>query len=248
LALILALLTPNPSRAEDPCPPAHNPVLALPHAKQTMAATERLEIVALGSSSTFGWMATSPAKAYPAQLQGDLTALLPRVHVTVLNRGISGQDAAEEVARLEPDAIASKPSIVIWQVGANGALRNSDPAVFKHLVDSGVQRLKAAGIDVVLMDNQRSPLIQHAPEHALIDATLAGIAKEQNVALFSRGALMDEWQRNGAPYARFVSSDSLHHNDDGYRCLAAALAGSLADGLGRADPGESHAAAADQSK
>ena len=157
--------------------------------------------------------------------------MLPRAHVTVLNRGIGGQDAAEEVLRLEADAIAPKPSIVIWQVGANGALRNSDPEVFKHLVARGIERLKAAGIDVVLMDNQRSPMILASPEHAAIDEALAAVAKRDRIELFSRGALMDAWQNEGAPYGRFISPDNLHHNDEGYRCLAAALARSIASGL-----------------
>jgi lysophospholipase L1-like esterase len=232
-ALLATLLVTIPvlAHAEDACPPGRNPPLSLPHARLAMQQTEQLQIVALGSSTTFGWMASSPANAYPAQLQADLGEIFPRVHVNVLNRGIGGQDAAEEVLRIDSDAIAPKPSIVIWQVGANGALEHSDPAVFKKLVKDGVDRMKAAGIDVVLMDNQRSPLILASPDHAALEAALAEMAREEGVALFSRGALMDQWQKNGVPYARFIASDNLHQNDYGYRCLAAALAQSMAEGL-----------------
>lgn len=231
LLALLACLAPAALRAEEPCPASRMPALALPHASRAVAETGQLQIVALGSSTTEGWMATSPAFAYPALLQADLGALVPRVHVTVLNRGIGGQDAAEEVLRLETDAIAPKPSVVIWQVGANGALRHSDPDVFKRLVGRGIERLRAAGIDVVLMDNQRAPMILASPEHAAIEASLAALAKQDRVELFSRGALMDAWAKEGAPYARFISSDGLHHNDEGYRCLAAALAQAIATGL-----------------
>ncbi len=197
-----------------------------------MAATGQLQIVALGSSTTFGWMASSPANAYPAQLQADLAGRFPKVHVNVLNRGIGGQDAAEEVLRLDTDAIAPKPAIVIWQVGANGAMAHSSPVVFTKLMEGGVARLKAAGIDVVLMDNQRSPMVMAAPEHVAIEAAMAKLATDEGVQLFSRGALMDQWKANGAPYDRFISPDLVHHNDYGYRCLAAALAESMAEGLG----------------
>ena len=54
----------------------------------------------------------------------------PSAHIAVLNRGIGGQDAAEELARLDVDVLALRPQLVIWQVGANGALRNVDPSVF----------------------------------------------------------------------------------------------------------------------
>ncbi len=203
----------------------------LPHARQAVAATGQLLIVALGSSTTQGWMASSPANAYPAQLQADLAGRFPKVHVTVLNRGIGGQDAAEEVLRLDTDAIAPKPAVVIWQVGANGAMAHSSPVVFARLMTAGVARLKAAGIDVVLMDNQRSPMVLAAPEHVAIEAAMAKLATDEGVQLFSRGALMDQWKANGAPYDRFISPDLVHHNDYGYRCLAAALAESMADGL-----------------
>ena len=84
-------------------------------------------IVALGSSSTQGAMASDLAHSYPAVLQQALSAGLPEAHVAVINRGIGGQDAAEELARLDADVLAMRPQLVIWQVGANGALRNADP-------------------------------------------------------------------------------------------------------------------------
>ncbi len=229
-AVLLALLAPA-AQAEEACPAGRQPTLVLPHARRAMAQTGQLQIVALGSSTTFGWMASSPANAYPAQLQADLGRLFPKVHVNVLNRGIGGQDAAEEVLRLDSDAIAPKPAIVIWQVGANGAMAHSNPDVFTRLMIGGVDRLKAAGIDVVLMDNQRSPMVLAAPEHVAIEAAMAKLAKDEGVQLFSRGALMDQWKANGAPYAQFISPDLVHHNDYGYRCLAAALAESMAEGL-----------------
>ena len=213
------------------CPSAHNPPAILTGAKTAFAGGAEMVIVALGSSSTQGWMATTNSATYPAQLQDDLQKAFPSAHFAVLNRGIGGQDAAEEVLRLDADAMAPKPAIVIWQVGANYAMRNSDPAVFRKLVSAGIERLQGAGVDVILMDNQRSPMIMAAPEHAIIDQTLEDIAKQYHITLFSRGALMDAWQRDGAPYDKFVSPDQLHHNDFGYRCLAQALSYSIATGL-----------------
>ena len=113
--------------------------------------------MAFGSSSTRGAMASDPAHSYPAGLQQALSAGLPEAHIAVINRGIDGQDAAEELARLDADVLAVRPQLVIWQVGANGALRNADPAVFRAMVTTGVRRLQAGGADAVLMDNQQSP-------------------------------------------------------------------------------------------
>ena len=63
---------------------------------------------------------------------------MPRLHIAVLNRGIGGQDAPEELARLQADVIAARPQLVIWQVGANGALRSTDPTQFRRLITEGV--------------------------------------------------------------------------------------------------------------
>ncbi len=235
LVCLLALTLPGFAQAEDAVPPAcpegRLPAVNLPTARTALAGGAEIVIVALGSSSTQGWMATSKADSYPAQLQVDLNKAFPKAHFAVINRGIGGQDAAEEVLRLDADAIAVKPSIVIWQVGANGAMRNSDPAVFRTLVSAGIERLQAAGIDVLLMDNQRSPMILASPEHTVIEQTLADLAKQYHVSDFSRGSLMDLWLRNGAPYDLFVAPDGVHHNDLGYRCMTQALSLSMVEGL-----------------
>ena len=135
------------------------------------------------------------------------------------------------VQRIERDVLEAHPSLVIWQVGANGAVRHANPEEFQRLVAAGVQRLQRAKIDVVLMDNQRAPAILSNPAHQKIDAALQAVATQTGAGLFRRSALMDEWQRQGRVYAEFLSDDGLHHNDLGYRCLARAVAQSVVDGV-----------------
>lgn len=188
-------------------------------------------MVAIGSSSTQGIMASDPAHTYPAELQAALQRALPRMQIAVLNRGIGGQDAPEELARMQADAIAVRPQLVIWQVGANAALRNADPARFRRMVTDGVARLQAAGIDVILMDNQHAPRVDASPEHRLIDIELADIAKATGAGLFSRAALMKDWAREGSPAPEFIAADGLHHNDRGYACVGRALADAILDSL-----------------
>ena len=147
-------------------------------------------------------MASDPAHSYPAELQAALEHALPRMHIAVLNRGIGGQDAPEELARLQADVIAARPQLVIWQVGANGALRNADPEVFDRMVTQGVARLQEAGIDVILMDNQHSPRVDAAPEHGVLNAVLAQVAKATGIGLFSRAGLMAAWDQAGTPPLR----------------------------------------------
>lgn len=207
--------------------------IALPRVKEALASNSELTIVALGSSSTVGWHSSSIAQSYPAVLQAELSASLPFAHVAVINRGVGGQDAAEMVPRIDTDVLGVRPSLVIWQVGANGALKNRDPEAFRGLVTAGVKMLKDAGVDVILMDNQRAPAILSAPHHLEIDRATAEVAALTGARLFDRGALMEEWRLSGYPYERFISDDGIHHNDLGYRCVAQALASGILEGLGR---------------
>jgi lysophospholipase L1-like esterase len=231
LMLLLAGLLCCPARAED-CPPAGDLAIPLlPHTRSALATNQPLIVVALGSSSTRGWMATDIAHSYPALLQKELNERLPKADFAFINRGIGGQDAPEELARLDADVLAVRPQLVIWQVGANGAVRDESPKTFKNLVEEGIAKLKAAGTDVMLMDNQRSPRILASPEHSIMDATLREIAAETSVNLFSRGTLMDHWAAAGAPYEDFIAADGFHMNNRGYACLAQAMASVIAAAL-----------------
>lgn len=235
LACLTVLAISVPVRAsprdDTPCPAANVAPLVLPRVTEALSRNAELTIVAFGSSSTQGWHSSTIAQSYPAVLQAELSAALPAAHVAVINRGIGGQDAAEMVPRIEADVLDVRPTLVIWQVGANGAIKDRDPDNFRRLVIDGVRMLKDAGIDVVLMDNQRAPVIQAAPHHLQIDQALVEISTRTATGLFDRGGLMDEWQRSGHPYEQFISEDGVHHNDLGYRCIARALASAILDGL-----------------
>jgi acyl-CoA thioesterase-1 len=232
-ALTLALglvagLFGTSARAACPSAELYSPVLDLPHTQAAFRAGRPIVVVAFGSSSTSGREASDRAHSYPAILQADLSEALSGAEVSVLNRGISGQDASDEEVRLDQDVIAARPDLVLWQVGANAALSDMKLPMFRMHIEAGLRRLHAAGIDTILIDNQRAPRILASPDHTEIEATLAAIASERAVSFFSRGQMMDAWAEAGAPYADFIASDGLHHNDHGYRCFADLLARSIA--------------------
>ena len=209
------------------CPAVAPMPLRLPRLRAAIEAGKPVVIAAIGSSSTFGAMAHDIGDSYPAELQHLLSAALPDAEISVINRGINGEDAGEEDARMRRDALALSPQIVIWQVGANSAIRHESVKRFTSLVRRGVDELTAAGVDVILMDNQRSRMVLAAPSDDRINAALARIARESGVSLFSRDRLMRLWAGDDAAPTAFLASDGLHMNDRGYACLARALADSI---------------------
>jgi acyl-CoA thioesterase I len=63
----------------------------LRHTARRLASGGPLVIVAIGSSSTNGAGASSPAASYPSRLAVELKQRFPGHDITVLNRGVNGE-------------------------------------------------------------------------------------------------------------------------------------------------------------
>jgi acyl-CoA thioesterase I len=186
----------------------------------------RLKIVAFGSSSTEGIGASSPAHAYPALLQSDLQQLLPGgVSVIVINRGIGGQDADDMMARLATAVLAEKPDLVIWQTGTNDPLRNVPLSRFEAETRDGIQQMRAAGIEVILMEPQDCRLMRGMASAAAYRNMLRAIGKELGVPVIKRYDLIKGWLAEAkVTEAQLMAPDGLHMADEGYARLAAEVA------------------------
>jgi acyl-CoA thioesterase I len=207
---------------------------ALDRTKRRLAAGLPITIVAIGSSSTAGAGASSPDRSYPSRLAIELQQLLPGHPITVLNRGVNGEEASDMLERLDQTVLAEKPDLVLWQVGTNAVLRDHDLQRLGVAIHDGLMRLRASGADVVLIDPQFAPRVIAKAE---IDGTvslIATVAKQDNVDLFRRFAVMQNWREaSGIPFETFVSPDNLHMNDWSYGCVAKILAGAIADAASR---------------
>jgi acyl-CoA thioesterase I len=199
-----------------------------------LASGEPLSIVAIGSSSTAGAGASSPDASYPSRLAVELTNRLPTAEITVLNRGVNGEETDDMMARFASGVYPAHPQLVLWQVGTNSVLRDRPLAPHSAELQEGIDELKATGADVVLIDPQYSPKVLDKPETADMVDQIAMIAKEKNVDLFRRFAQMRDWhEAQHLPFDVFVSPDGLHMNDWGYACWAKLLAGSIAEAATR---------------
>jgi lysophospholipase L1-like esterase len=224
-------------------PAARDGTLAapLPHVAAHLEAGKPLRIVAIGSSSTAGAGASDADHSYPARLSHYLHQRFPGLPFIVLNKGVNGEVGPDMLRRFQHDVLDQTPDLVIWQVGANAVLRDRDPAAAEAVIRDGVKRLKAAGLDVVLMDLQYAPAMLAKPGHDDMQARIARIAVDEGVGLFRRFAVMRQWvQTQQASMSDLVGPDGLHQNDFGYDCIARALAASIQDAAGLATSG--HAA------
>jgi lysophospholipase L1-like esterase len=242
LAAAVGLVLAQPAAQAQQTPPYQcrvHPDLArldlpLKRTGRHVSAGEPLKIVAIGSSSTQGVGASSPAATYPARLEVELKRLFPANAVTVVNRGVGGEEARDMLKRLDTQVFAEKPDLVLWQVGTNAVLRDHPLPPAERQIGEGVRRMKEAGTDVVLIDPQFAPRVISRPETPGMVALLAHAAKEYNVDIFRRYELMRRWvEDEGIPFTTFISSDRLHMNDWSYRCVAKVLSVAIAGAVDR---------------
>jgi lysophospholipase L1-like esterase len=241
-----------PTDASEPLsqpPPFAYPLTNLA-ARLRLAERPPVKIVTLGSSTTAG---EGNIVAYPYRLEALLRAKYapqsqPHPMIDLLNRGIGGEEAPQEFARLEADVVAEQPSLVIWQVGTNAVWQPPDqhpPSLAKTIgaVQDGIALLRqACRTDIILMDPQYTPAMltpeKIAATRAMVDA-IAKLADEVKVNLFRRFALMRRWHEvENVPISLLVDptdSSRLHDSDWATQLLTQLLMDQIADAVARAN-------------
>ena len=196
-------------------------------ARSAVHHDRELRIVAMGSSSTQGYGTTNPQFAYPAQLKMKLQTALPGVSIQVFNKGIVGQDVEAMAERMKSDVSLEHAHLVVWQAGTNSAIRRMPLDKFANRLRAGIDIGKSLGADFVLMNLQYVPAVVALPDEEEYARTMAEVAKEKGAGLFRRFEIMRGWYNDGMPYAQFVTSDGLHLNDFGQKCIGKLLSHAL---------------------
>jgi lysophospholipase L1-like esterase len=187
--------------------------------------SRKLEILAIGSSSTEGVGASAPAYAYPARLEAELSKSAG-LAAEVRNAGVGGELAARTLERLKSALRNGWAELVIWQVGTNDALVGVDERLFRATVESGVAAARAAGVRLLLMDPQFMPKNPDEARYERFVAIVDDIGARAHVPVLSRFAMMKE---RGKGALALLSGDGLHMNDLGYKCVAHAIAEAIED-------------------
>lgn len=231
------LLTMVPAIAQTPiCETPANIVRLsnpLPRVAAKLAAGQPITIVAIGSSSTAGAGASSSANSYPSRLQVFLSEQFPRQRFNVINRGVNGEEINDMLARFDSAVLAEKPDLVLWQLGTNSVLRDH-PIDQSAAIRDGINRIKRAGADVVLIDPQYAPKVIAKVRCGDMVNLIGATAKAENVQLFQRYELMRHWHDVGRmPFESFIASDGLHLNDWSYNCWAKGMANAIAEAATR---------------
>lgn len=200
---------------------------------------KEIRIVALGSSSTEGTGASSKQMAYPARFDHEMDLRFPGKDFQVANLGKGGELANAMLIRLQRDVIPARPTLVLWQTGVNDAIQGVDIATFRQTLEAGIVAMKAAGIEVVLVDPQYYPRAATVAHYAEFVTVMHRVAHAHGVPVFRRYAIMQHLIASGQHSVdALLWKDKFHLNDVSYACLAELMAKAVAEQIRRREPAD----------
>jgi acyl-CoA thioesterase-1 len=153
---------------------------AAPAGAETPAAQPHPRLMVLGDSLAAGF-GLPTAEAFPARLEAALRA---NGHdIQVINAGVSGDTSAGGVARLDWILRQASPRFAIVEFGGNDGLRGLSPAAMQDNLTRIVERLKAAGVGVLIAGMLAPPNLgrEYGAEFSQV---FARVAEQQRVALY----------------------------------------------------------------
>jgi hypothetical protein len=186
-----------------------------------------LKIVVFGTTSSTLPGADGAEYAFPARLQAALKLRLPGIAVSVVAKVVR-QPASEMSENIERLILDEKPTLVIWQTGTYDAVRGLDQEDFRSSIADGVETAHAGGADIVLLNMQYSPRTESIVAIGAYADKMRWVAREREVPLFDRLAIMRHWYDAGQINLYAATKDTkvakLVHD-----CLGRALASMIID-------------------
>lgn len=233
-ALLLgALLSPAARTEEAACGASPELLEAGAPLPATLHAVEAggLRILVVGGATVLGPGTSGPGAAWPMRLEALLEGDRPGLKVEVTVRGRRGITPAESGALLAAEMARAPAQLVLWATGTVSAARGLEVDDMVETLNAGLEALKTAGTDAVLIDPQFSRFLRaNANVEPYLDAVRL-VAATHGVPLLRRWELMRLWAESEvvdverAPKPeRVAATDRL--ND----CLAQAMAALIQSG------------------
>jgi hypothetical protein len=86
---------------------------------------------------------------------------------------------------------------VVWQAGTADAIAGVETEDFRSSLEDGVDKIQAAGADVVLVNMQYSPRTASMLDVSAYADVMRLVAQQRNALLFDRLAIMQYWNDIG---------------------------------------------------
>ncbi len=229
--LILASLCGARASAINACPVPGHLLFGDSLLERVIAAANQrrtLKIVVLGTTSSTLPGPDGGRDAYPARLEESLKRMVPNLKVEVVSHAKPRQSAEKMGKTIDKMLLDEKPILVIWQTGTFDANQGVNPKEFLTSITEGVEKLQSRGVDIILVNMQYSPRLELMLAIEAYAENMRWVARERQVPLFDRLAIMRNWNDSGAIDLYAATKDTaiakrLHD------CIGRALASLIID-------------------
>jgi acyl-CoA thioesterase I len=180
------------------------------------AAARTIRLVVLGDSLTAG-LGLPPGKAFPDRLQAGLRAR--GWDVDVLNAGVSGDTAADGLARYDW-AVPADADALIVEFGANDMLRGLKPEATKKALLAILDKAHAARLPTLIAGMRAAPNLgaDYGSEFSAIYPTLAKAHDAALYPFFLDGVAGDP---------KLNQPDGMHPTNEGVEAIVERIAPSV---------------------
>jgi acyl-CoA thioesterase-1 len=218
--------SPVPAPLSQECQGGSTEIVAespLPNVAAALQKRRTVRILAIGASGG------RRKGGYTHQIERILKQVLKGADVVVVNRGVSGELAANAALRIKNEVAITSPDLVIWQVGSNDALAFVPLDELEESVRSTIRWLKEHDVDVVLAGLQYVERVSQDEHYYRVRELLRDIASKENVMIIRRYEAM-QFIAAAQEAEGGHNSQDFERNDAGYNCLAQYLASAITVG------------------
>jgi acyl-CoA thioesterase-1 len=207
----------------------------LPVVATALEKRKTLTILSIGASTRPGRKGRG---AYSEEIERMLRHAMKGLNVVMINRGVSGELAANAATRIRNEVALNDPDLVLWQVGSNDALAYLPVEDVAAVVVETVRWLREHKVDVILVGLQAVDRSRRNDQFIAMREALRKVAADENVIIIRRDEAMQmikqaEGDKDNSPFI-----DAVDQNEQSYLCLAeyagrAIAIGAFAKGLRR---------------
>jgi len=182
---------------------------------------EKVQLVALGDSLTYGWMTQYGFLDY---LEILINKKYPDSKVLIINKGVPGDTAGDGLHRLERDVIKLSPDLVFIQFALNDAYSGYSPHEFQKNIESIIVKIKdklnseiALLTSVAIQDNSMNKVANE------FYRKISDSAKKYDLPV---AAVHEYWGKKialGIKHSQLVQYDGVHPTEKGYELMAEAV-------------------------
>ena len=191
--------------------------LPLPNVAIALQKRKTIKILAIGAAATAG--RRGRRGGYTEQIEQILENAIKGLDVVMINRGVSGELAADAAVRIKNAVALHRPDLVLWQVGTNDALAFVPIDRLRATITKTIKWLKAHNVDVVLAGLQFVNQLEQDDHYRAVRELIRKVGADENVMVVRRSEAM-RLLGNSELGGGGLFPEEFAQTEAGYACLA----------------------------